>query len=56
MGRWSSLNRSFFRFSDPSQVNSLPWRAFRAGMTQSKKSTPRATASMMLEGVPTPMR
>lgn len=29
---------------------------FRAGMTQSKKSTPRATASMMLLGVPTPMR
>ena len=25
-------------------------------MTQSKKSTPRHTASMMLEGVPTPMR
>ena len=29
---------------------------FRAGMTQSKKSTPRATPSMMFPGVPTPMR
>ena len=31
-------------------------RPFLAGMTQSKKSTPRHTASIILEGVPTPIR
>ena len=40
----------------PSQVKSFPCRPFREGMTQSKKSTPLATPSMMLLGVPTPMR
>ena len=41
-------------FSLPSQVNRVPWRALRLGMTQSKKSTPRYTASSILTGVPTP--
>ena len=56
MGMGSVLYFSFLMFRVPSQVYSFPWRALRAGMTQSKKSTPRATASMMLEGVPTPIR
>ena len=44
-------------FSDvPSQVNTVPCRAFRLGITQSNISTPLATASMMLDGVPTPIR
>ena len=37
-------------------ANSLAWRAFLAGITQSKKSTPLSTASMMLVGVPTPIK
>ena len=56
MGRLSSLYFSFLMLMVPFQVYSLPWRAFRAGMTQSKKSIPLATPSMMLEGVPTPIR
>ena len=56
MGRSSVIYFSFMMFTVPSQVKSLPWRPLREGITQSKKSTPRATASMMLLGVPTPMR
>lgn len=40
----------------PFHVNRWPWRALRLGMTQSNKSTPRYTPSMMLPGVPTPIR
>ena len=56
MGRGSVAYFSLRMFTVPSQVKSLPWRPLREGITQSKKSTPRATPSMMLLGVPTPMR
>ena len=56
MGLSSAAYFSLRMFTVPSQVKSLPWRPFREGITQSKKSTPRATASRRLLGVPTPIR
>ena len=56
MGERSLAYLAFFKLIAPCQVKSLAWRAFRAGITQSKKSTPRATPSMILVGVPTPIR
>ncbi len=38
-------------FIIPFQVNRCPCLPFRAGMTQSKKSTPRATPSIIFPGV-----
>ncbi len=40
----------------PVEVKSVPFRAFRVGRTQSKKSTPSITASRISSGVPTPIR
>ena len=56
MGRSSRSYLAFLMLMMPPQVFRWPWRALRLGMTQSKRSTPRETASMMLPGVPTPIR
>ena len=47
---------AFIMFKIPLCVNRCPCLAFLVGMTQSKKSTPRATPSIMLDGVPTPIK
>ena len=43
-------------FSLPFEVKSVPFLAFRVGITQSNMSTPCITASTTSSGVPTPMR
>ena len=44
------------RLRRPADVQHDPWRASRVGATQSNWSTPRATASSMPTGSPTPIR
>ena len=56
IGFLSSSYCLFSIFKSPKLVKSLPCRALREGMTQSKKSIPSLTASIMFSGVPTPMR
>src|SRR5699024_8504268 len=56
IGLSSSSYLAFVACIIPPHVNIVAWRAFLDGMTQSKKSIPRHTPSIIFEGVPTPIK
>lgn len=55
-GLLSSRYLAFLITTFPVEVNMVPFRALRVGITQSNISTPRYTPSTRSSGVPTPMR
>ena len=52
----STANFALRILSLPRDVNALPVRPFRVGITQSNISTPQFTASIRSSGVPTPIK